>query len=153
MPTPRESDAQWQLVTDSPLDRSARTSCPVENESYGGTRSSAASFPNQSNSIDDDAPSQQDSTHSEDDMAGASDSMKTKTTIKDRDSTPTEGLSPMSVTSESRDIDLQETSISRASGPDFSYSINYGIDDTRVCLTHEILDSASTLLVELIFLR
>lgn len=133
MPTPSEGDAQWPLVIDSPLDRSTRTSCPVENESYGGTRSPAASFRNQSNPIDDDAPSQQDSTRSDDDLAGVSDSMKTKTTTKDRDFTPTEGLSPMSIISESRDIDLQETSISQASDPDFSYSINYGIDDTRVC--------------------
>lgn len=143
MPTPRENDAQWQLVIDSPLDRSARTSCPVENERYGGLRGSAASFPNQSNSIDDDAPSQQDSTHSDDEVAGASDSIKTKTTIKDRESTPTEGLSPMSVISEPKDIDLQESSISQASSPDFSYSINYGIDDTRVCLTREFWESDS----------
>ena len=133
MPTPREFDAQWQLVTDSPLDLSARTSCPVDDERYGGPRGSAASFPNQSNSIDDDAPSQQESTHSDDEVAGSSDSRKAKTTIKDQDSTPTEGLSPMSAISEPRDIDLQETSISQASGPEFSYSINYGIDDTRVC--------------------
>lgn len=131
MPTPRETDAQSQLVIDSHLDRSARTSCPVENERYGGSRGSAASFPNQSNSIDDDAPC----THSDDDVGGSSDSMKTKTTVKDRDSTPTGGLSPISATSEPRDIDLQETSISQASSPELSYSINYGIDDTRVCLT------------------
>lgn len=153
MPTPSESDAQWQLVIDSSLDHSARTLCPVENESFGGTRSSATSFPNQSNSIDDDAPSQQESTHSDDELAGASDSMKAKTTITDRDSTPTEGLSPMSVVSEPRDIDLRETSISRASGPDFSYSINYGIDDTRVGLIHEFPDSDSTLLIGLLVVR
>lgn len=141
MPTPRETDAQSQLVIDSHLDRSARTSCPVENERYGGLRASPASFPNQSNSIEDDAPSQQESTHSDDEVVGSSDSMKTKTTIKDRDSTPTEGLSPMSAISEPRDIDLQESSISQASGPEFSYSINYGIDDTRVCLNHELADT------------
>lgn len=138
MPTPRESDAQWQLVIDSQLDRSARTSCPVENERYEGLRGPGASLSNQNNPIDEDAPSQPDSTHSDDEVAGSSDSVKTKTTIKDRESTPTEGLSPMSAVSEPRDIDLQESSISQASGPESSYSINYGIDDTRVCLTHEV---------------
>lgn len=138
MPTPRESDAQSQLLIDSHLDRSAHTSCPVENERSGGPRGSATSLPNQSNLIDDDVSQQHDSTHSDDDVAGSSDStnhqsIKTKTTIKDRDSPPTEGLSPMSAISDSREIDLQESSISEASNLGVSYSINYGIDDTRVC--------------------
>ena len=137
MPTPRESDAQSQPLNDS-LDRSAHTACPVENERSGGPRGSDTSFPNQSNLIDDDVSQQQDSTHSDYDVARSSDSInhqsiKTKTTIKDRDSPPTEGLSPMSVISEPREIDLQESSISEASNLGASYPINYGIDDTRVC--------------------
>lgn len=140
MPTPRETDDPSQLVIDLHLDRSAHTLCPVENERSGGPRGSTVSLTNQDNSIDDEAPPrQQDSPQSDDDMLGLSPdsinhhSMKTNATIKDRDSTPSEALSPMSAMAEPREIDLQESAVSTALSLGGSSSINYGIDNTRVC--------------------
>jgi hypothetical protein len=133
MPTPQETGAQAQLVIDSPLDRSAHSTCPVENERPGGSRRSATSFPVHSNSIDDEASQQQDSPHSDDDAGVDQHCIRTKTTLMNRESTPSEGLSPMSIVSEPREADLQETSTSRASSLGASFSISYGIDDTRVC--------------------
>lgn len=133
MPTPQENGAQAQLVIDLHLDRSAHSSCPVENERPGSSRGPAIPFPVQSDSIDDEPSRQQDSPHSDDDVGVDHPCIRTKTTLMNRESTPTEGLSPMSVVSEPREADLQETLTSRTSSLGASLSISYGIDDTRVC--------------------
>jgi hypothetical protein len=54
----------------------------------------------------------------------------------DQGFTSSDSSSPLSVISEPREIDLQEMSISQGSSLGAPYSINYGIDGTRMITTH-----------------
>ena len=135
MPTPRDNTIQFQLATDPQANRSAHTTCPVENERLGRGDIDDAR-PDPDDIINRGEPQLQDaqstSTEMDDPLDTINNITKTKTITMEHESTTTETSSPMSTISESKEAEAQ---ISAPMSYGFrNYSpIDYGIPNTRVC--------------------